>query len=200
MTCIAAWRTKDKTFMACDMQATGSRIHQLHESTPKIIRLPLPSLKEAGDLVIGISGTPRIQQVMKYMRLPMPVRDDVADSQGLEKYLVTKFMPALRKTLADAGCERVDNSVSEVPGHTSGIIAYRGMMWEFYSDYQLVMPATDYTAIGSGGHIALGAMYAIQETVVDTDEIRARGVEVAVRAAIAFNQFCGGKTHTEVAE
>ena len=91
-------------------------------------------------------------QLLKYKFNP-PVQKNNQDDH---EYMVTDFIEELRKVFKDGGYTTINNN-EESAG--TFLVGYKGVLYEVDSDYQVGIPAFQYSAVGSGGPIALGSLF-----------------------------------------
>lgn len=100
-----------------------------------------------GDYMFGYTGSVRTGQILREELFTPP--DDIL------------MLPdALREYYTAAGC------MADAEGMNAQtcnfLIAWQDRLYEILMDYQLNEVLGDYTAIGSGAQVAMGAMYAMQ--------------------------------------
>jgi len=106
------------------------------------------------DWVFGFTSSFRMGQLIRHAFSPplVPEKDE-----DIDKYMVTVFIDALRECFKDGGyLEKYDAAES---GGTF-LVGVRGRLYEIESDFQVARPSTGYEAVGCGGNIAIGALYA----------------------------------------
>lgn len=102
-----------------------------------------------GEFLIGFTTSFRMGQLLQYsLRLPS-VEDD------LHRYMVTKFVDAVRECLKAGGYAKKENEVEE--GGTF-LVGVRGRLFKVVSDYQVGESLYPYDAAGCGEAYALGAL------------------------------------------
>lgn len=110
-----------------------------------------------GELVIGFTSSFRMGQLLRYCLAP-PVRlEGITDMI----YLVAHLIPAMRQVLRDGG------ELATKDGKDEGgcfLLGYRGGLYRVDDDFQVGVPASGMAAIGSGGEVALGALWALQDS------------------------------------
>lgn len=104
-----------------------------------------------GDLVIGVSGSFRLGQIMQYCWEPPAV----PLLSNLHRYMVAEFIPSLRVALEENGLITEDPA-NPLPGNI--LVGTRGYLFEIQPDYQVAIPQEQFWAIGSGAEICIGAM------------------------------------------
>ena len=180
MTCIIGLIDGDTTWMGAD-SAASSGWTRIHLKQPEVFR--------NGEFLIGVTGSPRMAQLMRFAFKP-PQHD--ADKDTLS-YLAVDFVDALRKCLAAGGFQKKDDEVETTP-YSSSVVAYRGRLFEIESDYQVVEHAEPYVAAGIGQDLARGALWALTQTPALRDKQISpeAAVVIALEAAEHFNNGCAG--------
>ncbi len=157
MTCIVALEFENKVFMGGDSAAVSGWDIQV-TAEPKVFRL--------GEFLIGYTSSFRMGQLLRY-NLAIPENTDGDDDM---KYLVTKFIPAVRECLKSGGFARVDNN-QESGGFF--LVGYRGKAYVVNSDFQITRMVNGFVAVGCGENYALGALAAMQIEYPETAILRA---------------------------
>lgn len=169
MTCIAGVVHEGRAKIAGDRwcgEWSGYRL-----ASPKIWRSPW--------FVVGLTGYPRMQQVLQYhgSDIPAPL------SSCPQAYLVSEFVPHLRELLKRHGVAEVKDSKESAD--STMLIGMKGRLFEVNSNFQVIEAALPFNAVGCGSDFAKGAL-----SVVD---IAAIGPEAALRMALtAAEQFSAG--------
>jgi ATP-dependent protease HslVU (ClpYQ) peptidase subunit len=106
-----------------------------------------------GDVVMGFTSSFRMGQLLRYKFVP-PTHDA---AHGVEQYMVTAFVDAVRDCLKAGGYAKRENDAE-----SGGVflVGYRGHLFAIQADYQVANSADGYTAVGCGDQIARGALYA----------------------------------------
>lgn len=135
-------------------------------------------LIKRGSYGIASVGYARAEQVLTHhLDLPGPVSDEHVMS-----WAVTSLVPALQ-SLAEDHEPWPDSSAKDDDGGWALLVGACGVVISIGSDYAVHRSQRGYQAIGSGSHIALGALYA-------THPLDARNrCQVAVKAAATW---CSG--------
>lgn len=169
MTCIVGLVENGKVLLAGD-SAGVSLEHQ------EIYTLRNAKVFLAGCYAIGYTTSYRLGQILRYeTRLPEP--EPGAD---LEAFLSTHFVAALRSAFDTAGFERPLGLKGSI------LVGLRGRLFALGNELQVMSEDTPYAAVGSGRHIAYGALYALDQLGPGAHSPRQRA-EVALRAAQRFN-------------
>jgi len=121
-------------------------------------------LSDDESFILGFSGSFRIGQLIRYA-LSMPSQKVDQDDMA---YLVTDFIDALRTMQKDKGSMSKENELEE---HSSAfIMGFNGKLYVIDTDFQVGRPLGNYAAVGCGAPIALGAMFATQDTETSPEE------------------------------
>jgi ATP-dependent protease HslVU (ClpYQ) peptidase subunit len=103
-----------------------------------------------GEWIFGFTSSFRMGQLIRYaLDLPVP------PSRGIERFMATTFIDALRKTLKEGGCAQVENGVE-----TGGafLVGLRGRLFIVDSDFQVGESRDGFAAVGCGQAEACGAL------------------------------------------
>ena len=168
MTVIAGIASEGVVYLSGDRGASdGDSI--LSMTTPKICKV--------GDFCIGYAGSGGLGQIVKHLecwnRHP----------RNIDKFLRNEFVEEFK-----AAREKIGGKDEE---EASLLIGYKGILYEMETSDYGVYPFT-YTAIGSGGPIALGSLYATKNSPI-SPELR---LNAAINAAIEHNPGCKGPIDT----
>lgn len=165
MTTVIALNKGDSVIFASDSQATlGVTVSDIG---PKFLDYP--------NLVISTAGLGRVLQELRYNFKP-PVFTKT-DAKNPEKYVATKVIPAITKTLKGAESLSDEDEV-----YNSFLIAVPGYLARLDSGLT-ILPCEEFTAIGSGASLAIGALEAGAD------------VEKALEVAIKYDTYSGGDAH-----
>jgi ATP-dependent protease HslVU (ClpYQ) peptidase subunit len=161
MTVIAAIRTPTSILMGGD---------SARRTDGSIALVAAPKVFRNGDYLFGVSGSPRLAEILKYEF--RPPRKTVAASW--DEFLARSFVPKLKAALgAELGL--VDKSNILVGTKGGGIFEVTGNWFANQSREQ-------YAAIGSGGDWALGSLHSTRGSP------RGRLLR-ALKAAAHFNAY-----------
>lgn len=181
MTCIVGMVAHDGVVhIAGDSAGTGHGGRTVIRRDPKVFML--------GEMALGFTDSFRMGQILRYA-LSLPPR-----AEGIEdmSYLVSQFIPAVQAAMRDAGWLR------QADGRYDGgtfLLGYRGHLYSVEEDFQVAEIEGAFTAIGSGEHLALGAMEALE--CLEPIQRMTRALEIAakhnayVRAPFVFVQTEG---------
>ena len=168
MTCIAVLRQEDNIWMAGDRGASD-------EDT--ILPLTAPKVFKIGPYLIGYAGSMDGERIRYNFKPPVPKANT-----DLEKFMYTEFLVSLRNFYE---AWWVDISKDSDFGM---IICINGKIYEHNAaDMSLTTYESEYLTMGSGGSIALGALYA-----TSNQKNARRRVQLAVEAAVKFSTSCLG--------
>ena len=142
MTCIAAIVKDGRVFIGADSSGVSGSHLEVRADEKVFVN---------GPFVIGFSSSFRMGQLLRYEFEPPPHEP----SQSLESYMVTVFIKAARRCLDVGGCLKRENSI-ESGGQF--LVGTEGRLFSVDSDFQVGMLHCAYDAIGSGHHLALGAL------------------------------------------
>jgi ATP-dependent protease HslVU (ClpYQ) peptidase subunit len=128
----------------------------------------------AGPYLFGFTTSFRMGQLIRYsLDVPQP-------SGGLERFMATTFVNAVRDCLKNGGWARRENEREEGGVFLVGVA---GRLFVVESDYQVGEAADGYAAVGCGDQLALGALFATAPTKMAPR----RRVELALGAAERFS-------------
>jgi ATP-dependent protease HslVU (ClpYQ) peptidase subunit len=156
MTCIVAVSDSRTVVIGGDSAAASDR-EVFIRATRKVFR--------AGAYAVGFTRSWR--QVLRH-ETALPEPPDTRDGEELESFLVTSFVPVIRRSFHEHGfaktvrLTRTPNYIEE--GQEIGgvfLVGVHGHIFEVHDDYQVVRPTTPYAAVGDGAIAALGALHAL---------------------------------------
>jgi hypothetical protein len=123
--------------------------------------------------LIGYTGSVRTGQIVEPYYFDPP--DKIED-----------FAEELREHLYARGC--VATAEGGISMQTSNfLIAFDGRLFEILMDFQLNEVMGNFTAVGSGGAYAMGAMYVLNKAKLNP----VTKLELALKAAAEFHTSCG---------
>lgn len=130
---------------------------------------------QRGRYLFGFTTSFRMGQLIHYaMDVPKPVK------RGLDEFMATTFVDAIRDCLKKGGWARKENDREEGGCFLVGV---RGRLYTVYDDYQVARAADGFAAAGCGHDIAVGALFASSG-----GSLRPRQrVRLALRAAERFS-------------
>lgn len=177
MTCIAAIVQAGSVTIGGDSALTDDDFNQSSMAETKVFF-------HGEEFLIGGSGSARGGQLMRFRFIP-PKRPAKMD---MDKYMATLWIDELRRVFKDGGHMYFETHGGEESSTTNALIGYRGGLWIMYgADLQIERLRDAYAVIGSGGNVALGALYATKDIV---DMTPRRRIEIALKAACQYNAAC----------
>ena len=148
MTCIVGLVANDgAVHIAGDSAGTGHGGRTMIRRDPKVFTI--------GEMAFGFTDSFRMGQLLHYT-LNLPSRAEKIEDMH---YLVTQFIPCIQAAMRDAGW--LLQSDGRYEGGTF-LIGYRGRLYSVEADFQVAECEDTFTAIGSGEHVALGALAALE--------------------------------------
>lgn len=133
------------------------------------IRPDVKVFKKRG-YTIGFAGSFRYYQLVRY-EMNLPAIPPLSAAAAL-KFMVQKFIPALRACHSKNGIMKTSNGIDSCDG-SSLLVGFQSYLFTVEDDYH-VAPHAEYAAIGCGAEIALGSLYALKElgTLTAVDAVR----------------------------
>jgi ATP-dependent protease HslVU (ClpYQ) peptidase subunit len=113
-----------------------------------------------GPMLFGGCGSHRLNVLL---RNALVVPQGPAIGDRVDRFMATTFVNAIRACFATAGFRKRENEVETMPGAESFLVGYRGRLFAVYSDLQIDEYEENYTALGSGRSLALGALYVARD-------------------------------------
>lgn len=147
MTCIVGVVREGRAWIGGDSAGVNGHLSLMIRADTKVFT--------TGPFVMGFVGSFRMGQLLRY-KLDIPKHPHwLADHE----YMATLFIDAVRSCLKDGGyAEKHDDA--EWGG--TFLVGYRGHIYRVESDYQVGETTDGFDAIGCGGDIARGAVFAAQ--------------------------------------
>ena len=183
MTCIVAMADGQYVIMGGDSAGTDGRDLYLRADA---------KVFQKGQYLIGFTTSFRMGQILRYeTELPEVPQDPTPEN--LERFFVTEFIPAVRRSFEQHGFAKTARiSSPDKPGVSEDgqvvggtfLVGVAGQIFEIRGDYQLGRPVTPYSAVGAGAMVALGALRALE--VVEGLSLRDR-VTRALETAEAYS-------------
>lgn len=170
MTCIVALTDANQTaYVAAD----SARTTDGGMSTIRAGR----KLFTNGAYLIGVAGSIRIEELIHHVLIPPP-----PPPYPTESFMVRAFVPQLRTCLHEnqATLPRRENWTELVDA--CFLVAVNGLVFEIAADLQVVQLDCGIYGIGSGGQLAIGALYATDPQL--TPQAR---LQTALNAAAEFD-------------
>lgn len=162
MTTIVGVETKKGFILAADSQTTEGERAYISKEIPKIV--------EVGEYVLTGAGTSRYCDIVTYGWEP-----PVYDGTNLYKFMILKFIPAMRKIHEETGY-----LLKEGEGATF-LVGLKNKLFYICEDYSVLRTNSKIYAMGTGGNWAVGALCA------------GASIEEAMKIAIKFDINSGGK-------
>jgi len=165
MTCIIALEHAGQVWMGGDSAAVaGWDIQKTANQKVFVI----------GDFLIGYTSSFRMGQLLQY-HLDVPENNQDDDL----RYLVTKFIPAVRECLRQGGYTKMENN-QESAGFF--LVGYRGRAYKICDDFQILRSMDGFVAVGYGESNALGALAALD--IQNPEQAIKRALEIAGRFSV----------------
>lgn len=153
MTCILGLEIDGKVYMGGDSaSAEGWNIRETG----------LKKVFVNGRYLIGYSTSFRMGQLLQYANLPTYPVDLSNDRNDTLKFMVTEFVPAIRKAFTEAGYIKIDSNREEAGDFLVGL---NGFLFHVSSDLQVNYFLDGYQAIGCGAVFSLGALSVLDRSV-----------------------------------
>jgi ATP-dependent protease HslVU (ClpYQ) peptidase subunit len=165
MTCIVGLVEDGKVYIGGDSAGVGGYSLTVRKDR-KVFR--------NGEFIIGGTSSFRMIQLLRYSLTPPTIEDD----EGIERYMATKFIDAVRECLKNGGFAQ---KTSDQESGGFFLVGVRGRLFQIASDYQVGEPLDGYDAVGCGDDIALGSLYATP------DMQSVKRIEMALKAAERHN-------------
>ncbi len=141
MTCIVAIEHEGNVYIGGDSAAAGGW---------DINEIAFKKVFRNGDFLIGYTTSFRMGQLLEY-ELSVPKQDEVDDM----RYMVTKFVPAVRELFKNAGFTKTENNREE-----GGLflVGYKGKVYRVDDNFQVIQYQGGEYAVGCGYAYALGSL------------------------------------------
>lgn len=145
MTCIAAIKTKNEIWMGADSCCGSDFIRDFGE----------PKVFEVGEFLIGVCGYVRIINILRHRFYP----PEQGTKQSISEYLCTTVQDHLREIYTAVGYivkkEEFESTVDAL------LVGYRGKLVHL-SNFEAAEFKEEYASVGSGSHVASGALFALK--------------------------------------
>jgi len=165
MSCVIGLIEDDHIYLGADGYATTEEGERRPIITRKLLRNK--------EYLIGYTGSVRTGQLINSHDFDIP--DDIND-----------LSESLRQHLYARGCVAT-NEMNLHMQPCNFLVVYKNKLYEILMDFQLNEVMGNFTAIGSGAPLAMGAMYVLNKTKIKPVE----KLEMALKAASAFHTTCG---------
>lgn len=177
MTCIVAIAENGKVYMGGDSLVSSGGYKRIKREK---------KVYKVGDFIIGHSGGIRGSNLLKFS-LEVPKNNKKDDFE----YMVAVVVPAIRELFKDGGYTSIDNNVEGTDSYL--LIGYRGVIYNFYGDFQIDVYLEKFTAMGSGKSYALGALEVLEDKKMSPERKVMRALQVAGK----YNSFVGAPYYVE---
>lgn len=139
-----------------------------------------PKCFKVGQYGIAFTDSFRMGQILQYSWIP-PKYTPTKTNSGLDKFMRTKFVDSVKQAFKDGGYGSIGSSSDEDTGGIF-IVGVEGRIFTIDEDFHVGENVVNYMAEGSGGQIALGALYATKNQ--KNPKLR---LKAALEAATEFN-------------
>jgi ATP-dependent protease HslVU (ClpYQ) peptidase subunit len=173
MTCIVAIAQNGTVYMGADHAASDDK-------TGWILSRKEPKCFKVGQYGIAFTDSFRMGQILQYSWNP-PKYTPTKTNSGLDKFMRTKFVDSIKQAFKDGGYGSIGSSSDEDTGGIF-IVGLEGRIFTIDEDFHVGENVVNYMAEGSGGQIALGALYATKNQ--KNPKLR---IKAALEAATEFN-------------
>jgi len=178
MTTLIAVQHADWCLIAGDSQTTSYHLSADCSPMGKIAR--------NGKYLVAAAGLVRGMNLIQHSFNPPP-----PPRSNLDKFMVTQFVPALRKCFQAAGYDMKDDG--DVAQHDNEfLIAVQGVIYLIDEAYGIERTSNNVYVTGTGMELALGAAHALGISEIDDWEEAVSVVEAAVETAIKYDIYSGG--------
>lgn len=179
MTTLIALQHDDWCLIAADSQTTGYDLSSDCSSMGKIAK--------NGSYLVSAAGLVRGMNLIQHAFVP-----PLAPKKNLDKFMVTKFVPELRRTFIESGYD-IKSDGDPASHDNDFIVAVNGTLYFIDEVYGLERINNKLYCAGSGMKLALGAAYALGAYRCDDYSEAIDILHRAVKAAIEFDINSGGK-------
>ena len=147
---------------------------------------PMGKIAQNGKYLVAAAGLVRGMNLIQHAFVPPR-----APKNNLDKFMVTKFLPALRSCFVKSGYDMKDDG--DVASHDNEfLVAVNGTIYLIDEVYGIERTANKIYVTGSGMELALGAAHALGLQYVDDWEVAIDIVKQAVETAIKYDIYSGG--------
>jgi ATP-dependent protease HslVU (ClpYQ) peptidase subunit len=109
-----------------------------------------------GNYLVGVAGDVRALQVVLHTWKPPAFL--AKDRTNIFQFMVNKVAPSLKQLLTDAGL--LDSKSPDKDFEINILVGLNGSLFEIDSDFAVSRSDSGYYGLGTGGDLALGALYA----------------------------------------
>ena len=157
MTCIVGWVDKNKDiYMGCDSAYSGDG-RLFHFEDRKVFK--------NGDFLIGSCGSVRLKNILEFNFKPPKQKKIISDLV----YMHTIFISSLISCLEKYKFLREKDGIVRLDG-SNFLVGYRGVLYKVESDFQINISDENFKTAGSGGDIAIGVLYGMQNSNLKPQE------------------------------
>lgn len=110
-----------------------------------------------GKFVFGFTSSFRMGQIIQFCFNP----PEIDEKKDTFEYMVADFIPALKSSFSEHGFNRVESSVDSCGTFLCGV---GGRLFCVEDDYQVSELLDEFTSVGCGREIAVGAMSLVSKT------------------------------------
>jgi len=182
MTCIVALRNDDHIYMGSDSAGVCDEDMTIVTRLDK--KVFTRSFGEADEqMIFGFCGSFRIGQLLRYTFI-IPIHHK---QKSDVEYIVTDFVSHFKNMLKSNGALSIDKDTQTEEQDGSLLIGYRDQLFLIEEDFQVGLPAENYSSVGMGSQVAQGAMYATENLVLPFSP--KDRIEIALNASALF---CAG--------
>lgn len=178
MTTIVGIEGNGWAVMAADSQITDDNLKIISTDTPKLIKFK--------DIIIGLRGDARPGDIIAYNWKPPKISGDI------QTWVVGKMIPSMIKSLDKFGYDWKNNEAE-----FNFLVCVKGKIFDIGSDMSISRSNYKIHAIGSGGNIALGYLYAKYDEISLLKGSQAVA-EKAIEASSLFDIHTSGPIQIEV--
>lgn len=144
MTCILGLEYKGRVYIGADSAGVSGMDLQVR-ADPKVFTV--------GELLIGITSSFRMGNLLRFKFKPDPKRESMDDFE----YLSTTCVDHMRAVFRSGGFLKREEEREE---GGQMLIAYKSRLYYVDSDFQVGRNLDPISAVGCGAHVALGALAA----------------------------------------
>lgn len=174
MTTIVAVQGNGWAVVGYDSQVTEdeTRVYTMGRGSSKVTK--------NGEYLLGAAGDVRAINILSHVFVPPKAGELVG--VRLDRFITSKFVPALRSCFESQGYAASTKESKEVAEQGSVVLAIvNGVIYVIGEDYSWIRDANGIYSFGSGGDYAIGAMYAIS---TEKTFARVDAAQLAVRNSL----------------
>lgn len=181
MTTIVAVQGPSWSVVGFDSQVTEGeqRRYTMSRGSSKVVK--------NGEYILGAAGDVRAINILAHSFRPPAIGDLVGIK--LDRFMTSKFVPALRKCFEEQGYAASTKETKEIAEQGSTVLAVaNGVIYVIGEDYSWVRDTTGVYSFGSGGDFALGALFALgadtpqsSSSMMTTEKLIRKALAVAAR-------------------